>query len=119
MPLEAALLKPNDDVATALADLRAGSVVRLAQGDTVREVRLTEPIPLGFKFAVRDLGDGLRVRKYGEYIGRLTGDVRAGARVHDHNLETGAQRHPDHERAWCVRVTPRVRALGDAGTSVG
>jgi sugar lactone lactonase YvrE len=119
MPLEAALLKPNDDVATALADLAAGTVVRLAQGSVEREVRLTETIPLGFKFAVRDLGLGLRIRKYGEYIGRLTGDVRAGARVHDHNLETSARRDPHHERAWCEPVSVPVRALGGARTSVG
>lgn len=119
MRLDAALLKPNDDVATALADLAAGSVVRLSQGAVAREVRLTEPIPLGFKFAVRDLGEGLRIRKYGEHIGRLTRDVKAGASVHDHNLESSARRDPNHERAWCEPVIVPARALGAGRTSVG
>ena len=119
MPVDAALLKPNDDVATALADLAAGSVVRVAHGALVREVRLLEHIPVGHKFAVRDLGAGLRIRKYGEFIGRLTADVATGVRVHDHNLATGAQRPADHDQAWCEPVTLPVRALGDARTTVG
>ena len=57
-------LSPLDDVATALADLAAGTVVRVASGTAEREVVLAEPIALGHKFAVRALGEGLRVRKY-------------------------------------------------------
>jgi len=119
MPLDAALLKPNDDVATALADLAAGSVVRVTHGAVVRSVRLAEAVPIGHKFALRDLGEGLRIRKYGEFIGRLTADVKAGARVHDHNLATSAKRDPGHERAWCEPVAAPVRALGEARTHVG
>ena len=99
MQLDASLLKANDDVATALFDLSAGSIVQLSAGAIVREVRLTDAIATGHKFAVRDMAGGLRVRKYGEYIGRLMTDVRAGAHVHDHNLATSARRDPDHERA--------------------
>ena len=68
MRLQASLLNPNDDVATALADLAAGAVVRVSSGAVVRDVRLVERIALGHKFAVRALGAGLRIRKYGEYI---------------------------------------------------
>ena len=117
--LDAALLKPNDDVATALVELPAGRVVRVAQGAMSREVRLVEPIPIGHKFAVRDLGAGLRIRKYGEWIGRLTRDVACGARVHDHNLATGAHHRVELEGASRDPVTLPVRALGDATTTVG
>jgi sugar lactone lactonase YvrE len=119
MPLDAALLKANDDVATALADLAAGSVVRVSQGAVAREVRLAERVPTGHKFAVRDLGEGLRIRKYGEFIGRLTADVKAGARVHEHNLATSARHDPAHERAWREPVEVAVTALGEARTTVG
>jgi len=119
MPLDAALLKANDDVATAFADLAAGRVVRVSQGTVAREVRLAEAIPAGHKFAVRDLGEGLRIRKYGEFIGRLTADVKAGAWVHEHNLATSASHDPAHERAWCAPVSVPVRALGEARTHVG
>jgi sugar lactone lactonase YvrE len=119
MTLDAALLTPVDDVATALADLPAGAEVRVASGPVVRTVRLVRPIALGHKFAVRDLGAGLRIRKYGQFIGRLTADVGAGAWVHEHNLVTTANRDPDHERAWCEPVDVPVVALGTARTSVG
>lgn len=119
MPLDAALLKPNDDVATALVDLAAGRAVRLPACAGARDVRLVEPIAIGHKFAVRDLGAGLRIRKYGEAIGRLTADVPAGARVHDHNLVSTARHDPRHERAWCDPVDLPVRAIGAVRTHVG
>ena len=119
MRLDARLLKPNDDVATALFDLSAGAVVRVSAATVVRDVRLVDDISTGHKFAVRDLAAGLRIRKYGEYIGRLSTDVRAGAWVHDHNLGTSARRDPDHERAWCEPIELTVEALGEARTSVG
>ena len=119
MPLLASLLKPNDDVATALRDLAAGSEIVVTSGTASRSVRLTEPIAVGHKFAVRDLGDGLRIRKYGEYIGRLTRDVVAGTWIHDHNLVTTAHRDPQHEQAWSSPVELPVRAFGEARTSVG
>lgn len=119
MPLEAALLKPNDDVATALVDLAAGARVRVASGEVVRDVALVDAIATGHKFAVRDLSAGLRVRKYGECIGRLSRDVAAGAHVHDHNLETSARRDPGDESAWTRQQALPARPLGTARTSVG
>lgn len=117
--LLASWLAPNDDVATALRDLPASADVVLRCGDVVRSVRLQEPIALGHKFATRELSAGLRIRKYGEYIGRLTRDVAVGAWVHDHNLVTTAYRDPEHERAWSQPLELPVRALGEARTSVG
>src|SRR5688572_21980236 len=117
--LLASWLAPSDDLATALRDLPAGADVPLRSGEVARVVRLQEAIALGHKFATRNLSAGLRVRKYGEYIGRLTRDVAAGAWVHDHNLVTCAHRDPEHERAWSQPVELPVRALGDARTSVG
>ena len=117
--LLASLLAPNDDVATALCDLAAGAEVEVRCGDVVRKVRLREPIALGHKFATRALSAGLRVRKYGEYIGRLTQDVAGGAWVHDHNLATSAHRDPEHERAWLHPEALPVRTVGEARTTVG
>lgn len=119
MRLDASLLKPKDDVATALFDLSAGAVVRVSAGPVMRDVQLCDDIATGHKFAVRDLAAGLRIRKYGEYIGRLSIDVRAGAWVHDHNLATSARRDPDHERAWCEPTELPVQALGESRMSVG
>ncbi|MGF1475010.1 MAG: UxaA family hydrolase [Geminicoccaceae bacterium] len=75
-------LNERDTVATALRDLPAG--VELTIGD-VRIVTL-EAIPAFHKLALADLAEGTLVKKYGQVIGRLTGDVRSGALVHVHNL---------------------------------
>ena len=119
MRLDASLLHPFDDVATALFDLDPGSRVSVSSGGVERDIALVERIATGHKFAVRDLSAGLRIRKYGEYIGRLSADVRAGAWVHDHNLQTASRRDPDHERAWSAPLYVPVRELGEARTTVG
>src|SRR5437764_10537289 len=98
--LKARLLQANDDVATALIDLCAGTPLRVSHGGIVRDVTLAENIPAGHKFAVRALAAGLRIRKYGEFIGRTTRPVAAGGWVHVHNLVTTARHEAGHERAW-------------------
>jgi len=90
--LDAALLDPRDDVATALADLLPGTNLTLCLASTVREVTIAEPIALGHKFALHAIASGAPVRKYGEVIGRTTRDIASGAWVHLHNLETTAMR---------------------------
>ena len=117
--LDASLLRPNDDVATALFDLDAGTKLRVEAGSAGHDVRLVERIATGHKFAVRDLAAGLRIRKYGECIGRLTADVPAGAWIHDHNLETSARRDPCHEQAWSHPVDAPVEVAAYTCTSVG
>ena len=118
---QARLLRPSDDVATALTELAAETRVEVASGPVTREVVLQEAIPAGHKFAVRALARGLRVRKYGEFIGRAQCDIPAGAAVHVHNLATSARHDPRHERAWGApaRVPDLLQALGDVRCSVG
>lgn len=119
--LEATLLHPDDDVATALVALQAGSVVRVAAADAVHAVRLRDPVAIGHKFALRDLAAGLRIRKYGEFIGRTTHDVSSGAWVHVHNLTTGALRSGNDLRAWCDQADApaNIQAVGRGRTAVG
>ncbi|MEO8132438.1 MAG: SMP-30/gluconolactonase/LRE family protein [Betaproteobacteria bacterium] len=115
------LLRPTDDVATALTALRRGTHLRMMSGPVTREVTLQEDIDAGHKFAVRPLARGLRIRKYGEFIGRTTRAVPAGAWVHDHNLATSARHDPSHEHAWYDAVeTPKIlQVLGSARCHVG
>lgn len=118
---EATLLHANDDVATARSDLAAGVVVHLSCGATTASITLVDDIRSGHKFAVRDLATGLRIRKYGEFIGRVTGDVAAGASVHVHNLVTGARRTPGDAAAWCEQsdAPGSVRPVGAPRATVG
>ena len=121
MQTEARWLHPLDDVATALRGLRADDTVLVASGGLAREIRLTGDIPAGHKFAVRSLGAGLRIRKYGEFIGRLTQDVEEGAHVHLHNLETCARKKVTEGADWLDRIepTPAFEVLGESRTFVG
>jgi sugar lactone lactonase YvrE len=117
----ARLLAAVDDVATAFRDLAAGTELSLACDGVVRRVTLCESIPAGHKFAVRDLSAGLRICKYGEAIGRLTTDVRAGAWVHEHNLATHARLDAHDARIWREQVETHthLEPLGDVRTAVG
>jgi altronate dehydratase small subunit len=47
-----------------------------------------EKIRFGHKFAIRAIGRGEAIIKYGEPIGLATQDIAAGRHVHVHNLES-------------------------------
>ncbi len=119
--LPAQLLRPNDDVATALADLPAGTLLHLRSGLVSREISLQQDLRTGHKFAVRALASGLRVRKYGEFIGRTTQAVAAGEWVHVHNLETNARHGGRQEQAWyeSAEMPVELQVLGDVRCCVG
>ena len=81
------MLNPADNVAVALADIAAGTRVRVVCGDRAFEVELADAVEFGHKFAVRLIAAGESVIKYGEVIGRATADIRPGQHVHVHNIE--------------------------------
>ena len=75
-------LRPDDDVAVAKSQLRAGTTLALGRDAVV----LAADVGRGHKFALRDLADGAPVRKYGQTIGFARGAIRAGDHVHLHNV---------------------------------
>jgi altronate dehydratase len=77
-------LTPEDNVATALEPLTAGTVVEL-EGLTLT---IQEAVPLCHKVALADLEPGEAVVKYGQPIGRTTAAIRAGCHVHVHNIRS-------------------------------
>ncbi len=78
----ALLLRPDDDVAIATADLGAGTRLRSPDGEFV----LGHDIPRSHKLALRDIAAGATVHKYGQSIGRATANIAAGDHVHSQNL---------------------------------
>jgi altronate dehydratase small subunit len=78
------VLHPKDNVATAVADLRAGDEIRV-NGVTVK---LIENVPFGHKVALTHIAAGAPVLKYGESIGLATLDIDAGSCVHTQNVES-------------------------------
>ncbi|BCV22312.1 UxaA family hydrolase [Moorella sp. Hama-1] len=81
----ALLLNAGDNVAVALADLKAGETVTLSR----REIHLRENIKAGHKLARTNLPAGSQVIKYGFPIGITSQPVQAGQWVHSHNLHSG------------------------------
>lgn len=74
------LINSADNVAVALAPLKAGAEIGLKGG-----VVLKDDIPQGHKFAVADIPVGGNVIKYGFPIGHVVKDVTKGCHI-DHNI---------------------------------
>jgi hypothetical protein len=73
----------SDNVATLLDD--AVGVVKIV-GAQPQEILLLENISRGHKVALRDVGAGEAVVKFGVRIGHATKPIKRGAWVHLHNL---------------------------------
>lgn len=78
-------IHPDDKVAVALSPLEAGTVVTIDK----QTLTLTEDIPQGHKFALKDLEAGEPVVKYGYPIGITKEAVKTGSWIHVHNMKTG------------------------------
>jgi LDH2 family malate/lactate/ureidoglycolate dehydrogenase len=87
----ALLLEPNDDVAAALEQVVAGRCVAVtlnASGEVLREIQVRQAIPFGHKLAVRSIGRGDMIRRYGYPIGAALADIAEGEHVHTHNMRS-------------------------------
>ncbi len=71
-------------------DVQAGQALAgwVMETDETIRVEARDPIPLGHKLALRDLGESETVVKYGHDIGRTTAKVAKGGHVHVHNTRT-------------------------------
>lgn len=76
------IMKPQDNVATALVDLSAQTVVTVGDATLV----LSQPIRFGHKFAVRAIAQGEPIIKYGQVIGTAVQDIAPGEHAHTQNI---------------------------------
>lgn len=74
----------EDNVAVALRPIGKGESLFVAG----EEVAVLEEVPQGHKFALRDIGEGEEVTKYGFRIGYAKEAIRKGQWVHVHNVKT-------------------------------
>jgi altronate dehydratase small subunit len=88
MKIDAIMIKEKDNVATALRDLSRDEKAEVNMGDKRIRIRIQEPVAYGHKFAVPDIKKGENIIKYGEVIGRATGDIPSGTHAHIHNIES-------------------------------
>ncbi len=78
------IINEKDNVAVALQDLKAGTVLRTERGEVV----VKEDILRGHKVTLCDIPEGENVIKYGNPIGHTTVFVPAGSHVHTQNIKT-------------------------------
>ena len=75
-------VRPDDNVATLLADAEAGPINLIPEACAIK---LNQPVALGHKVALTDIAAGEPVIKYGIRIGVAARDIHAGDWVHLHN----------------------------------
>lgn len=87
MRLKLLVINDLDNVATAVLSLQKGETADVKIGGSVENVQLLDDIPFGHKAALRDIGRGEKIVKYGEIVGQSTAGIRKGEHVHIHNVE--------------------------------
>lgn len=106
MDRDAMRLSPADNVATVLRAIAAGEEVRLGGGD---RLWARDAVPLCHKIALRPIGAGEVVLKYGHPIGIATGPVEIGQHVHVHNMRSARAGAPSGEH---LAPSPEIRQHG-------
>lgn len=81
---DAVKLHPGDSVAVVLRDVEAGETLAVDGQSIIARGR----IPYGHKVAVRAMGTGQPVLKYGDPIGHAVASISPGEWVHTHNVRT-------------------------------
>lgn len=77
-------INPADNVAVAIAALKAGEQIAIA-GECIT---VTEDIPAGHKIALKDFAEGENIVKYGYPIGHATTTIAKGSWVNEHHVAT-------------------------------
>lgn len=80
------VVKPEDNVGTALEDIVPGAVH--LRGGRDGEFQVHDAIPFGHKAAMRDIAEGEAIIKYGHQVGIATQAIQAGEYVHIHNVRS-------------------------------
>ncbi|MGO4326383.1 UxaA family hydrolase [Cupriavidus sp. 2TAF22] len=81
----------KDTVAVAVVEgIQAGTELNawIMDEDKIISVVAKQAIPIGHKVALRDMGVGETVYKYGIDIGKVVAAIKAGDHAHVHNIKT-------------------------------
>jgi len=88
MKRDAILIHDKDNVAVALKDIHEDEEIVIGKENNTFQIKVSEAIPFGHKFAVRYLEKDETIIKYGEVIGRTTVAIPPGTHAHIHNIES-------------------------------
>jgi len=80
------VINEKDNVATTLKGLSVGAEVSVEFQGGLQKIRLLSDIPMGHKFALKDMEEGEAIIKYGEPIGYSTRRIARGEHLHVHNV---------------------------------
>lgn len=80
------VLNPKDNVAVALSVIDQGQ-------QTAEGVIASQRVPKGHKIAIRPIGEGAPVVKFGQIIGFAKMEINPGDWVHEHNTGMGELHH--------------------------
>ncbi len=94
-------LHPDDSVVIARATLLPGAPIG-------ENMVARQRIPAGHKVAVRPIGPGEPIRRYGQIIGFAAAPIGAGEHVHVHNCEMG-----DFSKDYAYGVDARATEMFD------
>lgn len=81
-------LHKEDNVAVALTEIPAQTVVQLHVGTETVLITVLEEIQFGHKLAIKQIKQGEEIKKYGEVIGIATQGIMPGQHVHVHNIKS-------------------------------
>ena len=81
----------NDSVGVVVVEgVKAGDTMTgwVMDQDKEIEFKAASDIPIGHKLAIKALGNGDTVMKYGVDIGKTVADIGVGEHAHVHNIKT-------------------------------
>jgi (2R)-sulfolactate sulfo-lyase subunit alpha len=91
MAIQFLVHEPGDMVGVVVVEgLRAGQELSgwIMEGDQTLSITLRDDIPIGHKVALKDMGVGDTVIKYGTDIGKVVAPIKMGEHLHVHNVKT-------------------------------
>lgn len=88
MRVRAILLQPVDKVVTVVDDVAAGDTVFYEKEGQQMEVTANEAIGAFHKVAITDMKNGEQVIKYGQVIGAMMADAKAGDWISHKNVRS-------------------------------
>ncbi len=88
MKVNALMMNNTDNVVTCICNIEIGEIVYYKVDDEVKSIVANEHIPYCHKIAINPIKKGEMVIKYGEIIGRASGDIEEGHWVSHLNIES-------------------------------
>ena len=85
---DAIILKPNDNVGTAIRPLKRYTEIILKLKKQLINFEIKDNIKLCHKFSLIQIKRGDKIFKYGEIIGVAINDIDQGNLVHTHNIQS-------------------------------